>query len=416
MSSVMEAESSPKTPRQEEEVAPRSPATRGTRMGRRAYMVVALLVAFAAAGYAVFHSMTQGQESTDNAQIDADVTPVSARVSGTVSAVHVESNSFVHAGDLLIEIDPAELAAALRQAEAQVRIARAQAQAAHAQVSVIEASTRGGHAAAEAQLTGTSSSVRTAQASVAQARAALARAEANQAQVRRDADRSRALTERGVLAPAEDERARARLTEADAAVEQARAALSAAEAGSSQARAQVAVARGHVEQTEPIDAQLEVARSNAELADARIAAAEAAVERAQLSLSYTRIFAPEDGHITSVSVNPGQVVQPGSLLTYMVESDPYVVANFKETQVGDFEPGQRAEIDVDAYPDHPLHGHVESLSPGTGARFSLLPSDNATGNFVKVVQRVPVRILLDDLPEDLRLSAGLSVEVTVFTQ
>ncbi len=416
MSTAMEAETAREAPKEDADVAPRAPATRGTRMGRRAYIIVALLVALMGAGYIAFRAWTVGQESTDNAQIDADVTPVTARVSGTVSAVHVTSNSFVHAGDVLIEIDPAELEAALRQSEAELSVARAQARAAHAQVSVIEATTRGGHAAAEAQLSGTSSSVRTAQASVAQAQAAVSRARAAREQAEREATRAHALAERGVLAAAEDERVQARLTEAEAAVQQAEAALLAAQAQAGQARAHVEEARGHVEQTEPIDAQLAIAQSNAELADARVAAAEAAVTRARLSLSYARIVAPEDGWISSIAVNPGQLVQPGSLLTYVVESDPYVVANFKETQIGDFAPGQRAEIAVDAYPDHPLHGRIESISPGTGARFSLLPADNATGNFVKVVQRVPVRIVLDDVPNDLRLSAGLSAEVTVHTR
>lgn len=400
------------------EAAPdvRSPGVRGTRMGRRAYAVVAALAAVLALGYVAFRAWTSGRESTDNAQIEADVTPMTARVSGTVRAVHVEADSFVHAGEVLVELDPSELEAAVRQAQAELSVARAQARAAHAQVNVVEASSRGGRAAAEAQLTGTSSSVRTAAAGISQARAMVARTRASRDEAQREADRSHTLASRGILAPAEDERAQARLTEAEAAVQQAEAALMAAEAQAAQARAHVEEARGHVEQTAPVDAQLEVARASAELADARVAAAEAALERARLSLSYTRIVAPEDGWITRVAVNPGQLVQPGALVTYMVEADPYVVANFKETQVGELTAGQRAEIEVDAYPDHPLSGRVVSVAPGTGARFSLLPADNASGNFVKVVQRVPVRIRLDHVPPDLRLTAGLSVEVTVYTR
>jgi membrane fusion protein (multidrug efflux system) len=164
-----------------------------------------------------------------------------------------------------------------------------------------------------------------------------------------------------------------------------------------------------------VDAQLAVARANADLARANVTAAEAAQALADLQLSYATIVAPSDGRLSKLAVRPGQQLQAGQQVVTLVPSATYVVANFKETQVGQMRPGQRAEITIDAFPGRTFEGRVESTSPGTGARFSMLPADNATGNFVKVVQRMPVKVAWLNLPGDVPLAAGLSADVTVLT-
>ena len=182
------------------------------------------------------------------------------------------------------------------------------------------------------------------------------------------------------------------------------------------AQTQIAEAKGRVEQSAPVDALLAAAQANADLAHARADAADASLAQARLQLSYTRIEAPADGLLSRLAVHEGQLVQAGQQVVGIVPNTTYVVANFKETQVGNMRAGQRAEISVDALPGRSFEGKVESTSPGTGARFSLLPADNASGNFVKVVQRLPVKIAWVNVPADVKLAAGLSVDVTVLTQ
>ncbi|HEY6912389.1 MAG TPA: HlyD family efflux transporter periplasmic adaptor subunit, partial [Myxococcales bacterium] len=158
------------------------------------------------------------------------------------------------------------------------------------------------------------------------------------------------------------------------------------------------------------------AEANARLAHARQKSAEAALALARLQLSYTRLYAQEDGQVTRLTAREGQMVQPGQPLAELVPDRTYVVANFKETQIGEMKPGQRVEIGIDAFPGRQLEGKVESLAGGTGSRFSLLPPDNASGNFVKVVQRVPVRIAWVNVPGGVTLRPGLSADVTVRVQ
>jgi len=177
----------------------------------------------------------------------------------------------------------------------------------------------------------------------------------------------------------------------------------------------VGEAKGRLAQSKPVSAQLAVAHAAAELARARVLGAAAQARLADLQLSYTRVTASEDGVVSKLGVHEGQIVQPGQPVIELVPAKSYVLANFKETQIGKMKPGQRVEITVDAFPGRKFEGKVESLSGGTGARFALLPPDNASGNFVKVVQRVPVRIAWEKPPQ-VRLAAGLSADVTVYTK
>lgn len=401
---------------------PRAPALEETaplpvkRSRAKPYVVLGGVLLLAMAAYFLFAWMTRGSESTDDAQIDADVVTVSGRVGGSVSKVHVAENQQVRKGDLLVEVDPADLSAQKKQAEAELAAARAQADGADAQVRIVEATSRGGLSAARAQLSGSTQSVEGAGAQIEVAKAALARAKAEAGRAETDLVRAETLRKDQAIAQAELDTAMTNAESARAAVALAQAQLAAATDMKRTAQTQIAEAQGRVEQSAPVEALLAVARANALLARARADAAEAALILARSQLSYARIEAPTDGVLSRLAVRDGQLMQPGQQVVVIVPDKTYVLANFKETQVGRMRPGQRAEISVDAYPGRTFEGRVESTSPGTGARFSMLPPDNASGNFVKVVQRLPVRIAWVSVPPDVRLAAGMSVDVTVETR
>ncbi len=382
----------------------------------RPYLILASIVTIALVGYATFTWATRGKENTDDAQVDADVVMVSTRVAGTVLKVHVADNLKVTKGQLLAEIDPADLQAKEKEAEAELAQAKAQADAADAQVNIVGATAKGGLSAARAQLSGSASSVQTADAQIQSAKAALARSQAQMAQADTDLARDQALFRDGAIPKAQIDSAQSSADAAHAAVAQAQAELASAQEMKTTAVTRIAESAARVEQSAPVDAQLGAARANAELAHARIDAAEAQLAQAKLQLSYTRIEAPADGVLSRMAIREGQLVQAGQQVVSVVPEATYVVANFKETQVGSMRTGERAEITVDAYPGRTFQGVVQSTSPGTGARFSLLPPDNASGNFVKVVQRVPVKITWTDVPGDVKLAAGMSADVTVFTR
>lgn len=307
-------------------------------------------------------------ESTDNAYVAGEITPVAAEVAGTVVELRAEDNRPVARGDLLLRIDPSEYRAALERAEAQLAAARAAL------------------AVLERRLALADAKIAAAGAEIAAARADLALAEKNHA-------RAEALVRRRAAAEQT-------LDEATAALERARARLDAAEAARD-----AAVAEKRVLEGERAAAEAEVARAQAER------------DLAKIHLDDTEIRAPVDGVVGNRAVRLGQTVQPGRQLLVIVPTRVWIEANFKETQIARMQPGQKVEIEVDAFPDTPLEGRVESLAPASGAEFSLLPPENATGNFTKVVQRVPVRIALPDgHPLEGRLVPGLSVVVTVDTR
>jgi membrane fusion protein, multidrug efflux system len=386
------------------------------RSRAKPYLILGAVVAVALVGYSAVSWLSRGKESTDDAQVDADVVAVSARVGGAVLKLHVTDNQQVHKGDLLVEIDPADLTAKEKQAQAELAAARAEAAAADAQVRIVVATSKGGLSAAQAQLSGTATSVASAGAQIEAAKAAVAHSQAEAARADTDLARAEALRKDEAVPQAQVDTARANAQAAHAAVAQATAQLASSEDMRRTAQTQIAEAKGRVEQSAPVDALLAVAQANADLAHARADAADASLAQTRLQLSYTRIEAPADGLLSRLAVHEGQLVQAGQQVVGIVPNTTYVVANFKETQVGNMRAGQRAEIAVDALPGRSFEGKVESTSPGTGARFSLLPADNASGNFVKVVQRLPVKIAWVNVPSDVKLAAGLSVDVTVLTQ
>jgi membrane fusion protein, multidrug efflux system len=382
----------------------------------RPYLILAAVLGLAAAVYSVFAVMSRGKENTDDAQVEADVVIVSTRVSGAVLQVHVTDNQQVTKGQPLVDIDPADYAAKVKQAEAELAQDVAAAQAADAQVSIVEATSRGGLSAARAQLSGSATSVSSASADVAAAQAAVTSAQARADQADVDLSRDESLLKDQAIPRAQVDAARSAAQEAHAAVAQAQAQLSAAKDKRRTAQTGIAESVAKVEQSAPVDQLLAAARARAEQAHAVASGAQASLDLARLQLSYTHIVAPSSGVLSRLAVREGQLVQVGMQAVSVVPTATYVLANFKETQVGRMHVGQRVEISVDAYPGRTFEGKIDSTSPGTGARFSMLPPDNASGNFVKVVQRVPVKIAWVDVPADAKLAAGMSADVTVFTR
>ena len=304
--------------------------------------------------------------STDDAYVEAHLVSVIPKVPAYVQTLHVDDNSRVKAGDLLIELDPRDYAVQVNLAEANVGAARGKVEEAQAQIVLAKAGVR--QAEAEVQ--------------VVQANAALAAI--NLHRLRSVADIRGVSTDR--------------IDTATSAVDSTTASLVAAKA-----RQQAATA------------QSTLAAAQEKTALATLEQAQAQLTQAQLNLSYTKIYAAESGSIASKSVEKGNYVQPGQMLLSLVPDTVFVVANYKETQLTRVRPGQKADVFVDAFPRLRLHGHIDSLQRGTGSRFALLPPENATGNFVKVVQRVPVKIVLDQPREALRwISPGMSVETEIY--
>jgi membrane fusion protein, multidrug efflux system len=313
--------------------------------------------------------------TTDNAQVDTHITLIAPRVAAFVSRVLVDDNQHVEARDTLVVLDDRDLKVKLEQAEADLRAAQA---------AVGGRGRRPGEAQAQFQAT------RSQAASVV---AAVAAAEADYKKAAADLQRYRKLAAQKIV-PAQQ-------------LDAAEAAFSAAQANLESARRQAAAA----------GSQVSASGAAVRSADARLAAAEAEVNNAQLQLSYAYITAPISGTIARRNAESGALVQVGqTLMSIVPDSDVWVTANLKETQLTHVRAGDRAQFTVDAYPGHEFEGRVASLSPATGARFALLPPDNATGNFTKVVQRIPVKIEVDQPSQTATpLRPGMSVEVTITT-
>ena len=380
---------------------------------RRGYFIVGGLAAALVIGIGGYVLLTAGEENTDDSQVSADLVPVGTRVAGLLVKVNITENQLVKKGAVLAEIDDAEYAAREKQAAAEVKTAQAQAAAADAQVQVVEATSKGGLASARAMVNGSSVGVTSAAAQAESARAALTRAQVDAKKAELDLNRAKELRAANAVPSQAVDNAQATFDAAQAAVAQSRAQLALAEQMRNAALAQVSEAQGHLSQSTPVDAQIATAHAQADLAHARVESAKASLDQADLQLSYTKIISPADGLASRLTVHPGQQVTIGQPVIQLVPTATYVTANFKETQVGRMHPQQKATILVDSYPGRKFEGTIESLSGGTGSSFSILPADNATGNFVKVVQRVPVRIAWANLPSDVSMRAGLSADVTV---
>lgn len=393
--------------------------------GRRINPLLLVLVGMGLLAAAVFgyqwwqHASIH--EETDNATLAGHLHQISSRVSGTVQVVLVRDNQTVRVGDPLAKLDPRDFEIKLQQARTALETARREASTAAATIALAAGragaqttGARGGLSAAQAGIATAQAAVEEARAGIPTAQARLTQARANLIRAELDYRRYQTLEAQGALARQQLDGAKATYDvavadrqAAEAGIRQARSKLTQALEGVTNAKAGLVQSRGSLQEAEAAGLQTEVNRNQYQVARAQIAQAEAALGDARLQLSYTNITAPASGRIGRRTVEAGQRVQPGQPLLAVVEDRPWVVANFKETQLERMRPNQPVEIEIDAFRDHTFTGRIDSIAPGSGAQFALLPPDNATGNFTKIVQRVPVKIVFD--PESLKGYAGMLV-------
>ena len=418
-------------PRPEDKEPPRqvpTPTPLTNPKMRRGLLLAAITVVVAAVAlYWYFHN----RESTDDAQVDGHITPVASKVYGRVGKVLVNDNEAVKAGQILVQIDDADYRAAVDQAKAALALAESEARSAGVDVPRTSENVASGTSSAEAQLAGAQADLMRAQAShdqaqtadLAVAQANIEKSKANAELARADLERYTPLMQKGEISKQQYDAAKAnadatssalvadqqRLAQAQRNIEITRAQLDAAKARVDEAKAGLASA--HADQK-----RIAMRSADAQGKLAGVERARAALEAAQLNLRYCDIAAPVDGVATHKTVEVGQIVQQGQgLLVVVPLQDVWVTANFKETQLRDMKPGQRAYVNVDTY-GKTFTGRVDSIAGATGAVLSLLPPENATGNFVKVVQRIPVKIVLDPIPSNVAiLRPGMNVDATVIT-
>jgi membrane fusion protein (multidrug efflux system) len=399
---------------------------------QRRFRIVVGLVVVLLLGVGAWLWLTAGRESTDDAQVDAHVTPIAARVGGIVLRSPVVDNQQVEAGAVLVELDPRDYQVAVAKARAELANAEADALAAQSNVPIMSTTSSSNVTAAKGSVESAGGDVDHAQKELEAAHARLASAQArhretlaNATKATRDVERWRGLLAKDEVSQqqfdaatatadaqrATAEAAKAQITEAEAGIRVAEIKLMQARVGEQNAQASLRSA-----QTAP--QQVAATQARAAAAEAHVQQAKAALEQAELNLQYTTIKAPQKGTISRKAAEAGQVIQAGQPLMALVPLETvWITANFKETQLSSMRPGQSATIKVDAYGGREFKGKIESIAAATGARFSLLPPENATGNYVKVVQRVPVKIVLDAAqdPEHL-LRPGMSVVPTVYTK
>jgi membrane fusion protein (multidrug efflux system) len=401
---------------------------RAPRSSSRVKMVAAvvLLALAAAGGYTWRHY--RDRVSSDDAQVDGHIDAISSKVPGNVTEVLVGDNRPVKAGDVLVRIDPRDYQAKVDIAKAAVLQARNQLETARTVVPLTNETTESGTSLAGAQLADATAELERSrlaydQAStsdVAAADAAVQARQANNDRAQADLARMKPLLDKAEISQQQYDAysAAARVAESDLRAAQEK--LGSVRQDAAIRRAQVTAAQTKVEQAQASvenakanRKQVDVRRAETGSASAALEAARANLAAAELQLSYTTIVSPADGVVTRKNVEPGQVIQPGQgLMTVIQLQNTWVTANFKETQLDGVRPGQRAEIRVDMY-GRSVAGHVDSIASATGSRMSLLPPENATGNFVKVVQRIPVKILVDR-SDGLILRPGMNVDATIF--
>jgi membrane fusion protein (multidrug efflux system) len=434
------------------------PETRKRPLYRRpAFLIAAVIVLLVGGAVGIRYWLyARSHETTDDAFIDAHVTPVSPKVSGYVAKIHVQANQQVKKGDLLLEIDPRDYESRLDQAKAALAAGEARLKEAQTGVELTRASSRASvqqasgtvqqaQAGVEAQrvqaatertrVTQANAAIEAAQANLQQAQAQVQAAQAELVRAQADVARYQELYSKDEVsrqrldqaiatartAEAQTEAARQRAAAAASQVSVSQAAQRTAAETARHAEVQIGAAQGQVREAQgrlaaanTAPQQIASSEAQAQTASASLEQLRAAVAQAEIELSYTRLYAPDDGRVTNKSVEEGALVQAGQPLMAIVPGDVWVTANFKENQIGNLQPGQPVNIRVDAFPGKTFRGHVDSIQAGTGARFSLLPPENATGNYVKVVQRVPVKIVFDEtLDPQHMLAPGMSVEPEV---
>jgi membrane fusion protein (multidrug efflux system) len=378
--------------------------------------IIAAVVALGVAGGALaYYLHARHLEDTDDAQIDGEITNISPRVAGTLVNVLVSDNQVVKAGDVLAELDPTDYEVAVAQARAVLAQAEAVFQAENPSVSMTETINQTSLSSAEADVTSTESGLVSADREIKQLVAQLELARANARNAETEKQRADKLGQSGSISQAEIDRVSTTAEAATATVAAVAAQLAGAQARLSQAQARITSAHSHVTELRAnAPRQLDVRRANVKAREAAIGLAKAQLRQAELNLGYVKIIAPVSGIVGRKSMSLGDRVQPGQQLAAVSRVDNlWVTANYRETQIRDMRVGQPAAVKVDAL-GLEMHGTVESIGGATGSRFSLFPPENASGNYVKVVQRIPVRIHLDPgQPGTERLRAGMSVEPEV---
>jgi membrane fusion protein, multidrug efflux system len=387
------------------------------KQNRRALLIGAVIIALVVAGLVWF--FLAAYESTDDAQVDGHLHPVSARISGTILRVNpeVEDSHYVKAGTVLAEIDPADYQAERERAVADYNRLQASSQAAEKDISVISSGSNGRLDLARAAVSEAEDAVASEKATLDASEARLAQAQANFTRAEADRQRYAKLLAKHEISQSEYDRV---ATEADtdkSAVVAGKAEIAAAKQRVSAAQSRLIQRKADVLAAGSAPQQIASSKAKAAAASSDAVRARAQLTTADLNLGYTKIVAPVSGIIGRKTVEAGQRVQPGQqLLTIIPVDDLWITANFKETQLRKMKPGQPVTIHADATGED-YRGHVDDLAGATGSRFSLLPPENATGNYVKVVQRLPVRILLEQGENsDHRLRPGMSVEPSVRTR
>jgi membrane fusion protein, multidrug efflux system len=374
--------------------------------------IVVLLIA----GFFVYRYFTS-YESTDDAQVDGHVNSISARISGHVIKLNVDDNQYVQAGTVLVEIDPTDYQVAYDRAKADFEDAQAAAIAAGVSVPITSVNTTSQVSATEADVNSARAGVQVARQQFEAAKAQLQEAEANNVKAQNDLVRYKQLVDKQEISQQQFDQATAAAKASAASVEAAKASADAAQQQVTQAQGRLVQAQANWDYARTAPKQMQVTRAHAAEALAQAQLKKAALEQAQLNLQYTKIVAPVNGIVSDRTVEVGQNVAPGQELLKVINlDDVWITANFKETQLREMKVGQRATIEVDAY-GRTYKGKVDSIAGASGARFSLLPPENATGNYVKVVQRIPVKIVLDPGSNSRHeLRPGMSVEPKVWTR
>ena len=416
-------------PPQEEKATSREPSALRNPRVRRALLIAGVVVAVIAILLWLHY---RNRESTDDAQVNAHIIPIAPRISGSVIDVLVKDNQTVKKGQVLVRLDPRDFQAKLDDAKAALALAQSRAQAATVNVPLTFETTQSGTtsadavvAAAQANYEQANLALQTALTSgLAYAQANVQEKEAKYQKAESDLTRMKPLAAKSEISQQQYDGYVAAEQEAKSQLDAARQNFSLAQQTVSVRRAQVASAKAELEKAragstaaQANTKQVKVSSANAASARAAVEQAQANLDAAHLNLDYTTIVAPEDGTVTNKTVEVGEIVQPGQGLLLLVPlNDVWVTANFKETQLARVKPGDRAEIYVDMY-GKTFPGHVDSIAGATGSRLSLLPPENATGNYVKVVERIPVKILLEpDVLKQAILRPGMNVEATIITK
>ena len=397
-------------------IVPDPPEQRRSRI--KMFLALLIVIGIIATAGILYWNYAQTYESTDDAQVDAHLNGISARIAGTITAIHTDENQIVKAGQLVAELDPSDYSAALAQAEAEMTQKQAEVGVQNPSVPIVENANETGIEAARADVANSEAAVAWAERDSTAAQAKLREAEANAAKAQADVSRYKALVDKDELPRQIYDQAVSTAAALAAAVDSARATAEAAQQAVQQRRAQLTATETKLMElgmNAPHELAIRRATVVAKQADAQVAKTK--VDLARLHLSYTKIFAPMAGIVSKRNVEIGNHVQPGQQLFLIAQTDDlWVTANFKETQVRRIRPGQKVTISVDAY-GQDFSGYVESFPAATGTITSLLPPENASGNYVKVVQRLPVRIRFNKDQAGLdRLRPGMSVEPKIWVR